>query len=183
MAGQAPDLDPEKHASSALGDAKISGAGDNGSSSTLDGNLNFKATKETASHPDCQHSLTTTHSRSHSRSRSSSLDTDPLSPLEHALARASSLQETDLAIAEAESPPVDLAHAHTRTSITSAASRPPDFEVTLDRDDPENPRNWQVLLLHVSQLFGNHHDVFCANLDIETEREQPSPVEPTAHHP
>ncbi|AEO68050.1 uncharacterized protein THITE_11301, partial [Thermothielavioides terrestris NRRL 8126] len=37
-----------------------------------------------------------------------------------------------------------LSLARTRTSITSAASRPPDFEVTLDDDDPENPRNWPL---------------------------------------
>jgi hypothetical protein len=28
--------------------------------------------------------------------------------------------------------------------VISSASRLPDFEVTLEADDPENPRNWLV---------------------------------------
>ncbi|KAL2268390.1 hypothetical protein VTJ83DRAFT_3236 [Remersonia thermophila] len=37
-----------------------------------------------------------------------------------------------------------LTHTATHTSITSAASRPPDFEVTFAPDDPEDPRNWPL---------------------------------------
>lgn len=37
-----------------------------------------------------------------------------------------------------------LAVAHTRTSIGSSASRPPEYEVLFEPDDPENPKNWPV---------------------------------------
>ncbi|AEO59927.1 hypothetical protein MYCTH_2308617 [Thermothelomyces thermophilus ATCC 42464] len=104
----------------------------------------------------------------------SSIDTDPLSPLQHALA-------LPLAAAEVEQIPSDdlddddeeeeeeedndgnpnhisrsnsnnvnednkdpLHLTRTRTSVTSAASRPLDFEVTIEADDPENPRNWPL---------------------------------------
>jgi hypothetical protein len=91
-----------------------------------------------------------THPDSHSDSRSS-IDTNPLYPLEHALAKP--LSHADIEIEPASSPDEDddedenspppaLANTATRTSITSSASRPPDFEVTLDANDPENPRNW-----------------------------------------
>lgn len=99
--------------------------------------------------------LTTSLARRPSRS---STDTDPLAPLEHALGQP-------LSRADIEPTPPDnddrddedddeddnnpnLAPLHltrTRTSIASAASRPPDFEVTLDVDGPENPRNWYAL--------------------------------------
>lgn len=99
---------------------------------------------------EIQHSLSTSHSRT-------SVDTDPLSPLEHALARPLSYPEVE------QLPPDDLDDdddengnrpgnnnaldlARTRTSITSAASRPPDYEVTIEADDPENPKNWCVSL-------------------------------------
>jgi hypothetical protein len=100
-------------------------------------------------------------------SRASSTDTDPLSPLEHALGQTIAAVELDVAASAAQDDddgqddeqeetdnPVDL--TRTRTSVTSAASRPPDFEVTLDADDPENPKNWSALLpppLIVSRLL------------------------------
>ena len=37
-----------------------------------------------------------------------------------------------------------LSLARTRTSIASAASRPPDFEVAFEPDDPDNPKNWPL---------------------------------------
>ena len=37
-----------------------------------------------------------------------------------------------------------LAYTHTSTSVGSAASRPPEFEVYFDENDPENPRCWPL---------------------------------------
>jgi hypothetical protein len=37
-----------------------------------------------------------------------------------------------------------ITHIRTATSIGSHASRPPDFEVVFEDDDPENPRNWPL---------------------------------------
>jgi hypothetical protein len=37
-----------------------------------------------------------------------------------------------------------LDHAATRTSIASAASRPPDYEVLFGPEDADNPKNWSV---------------------------------------
>ena len=73
-------------------------------------------------------------------SSSQSSNPDPLSPLEYALAQTASITRTRTG----------------RTSITSCASRPPDFEVTIDADDPENPKNWFVFdspFLPFSTLF------------------------------
>ncbi|OTA55847.1 MFS general substrate transporter [Hypoxylon sp. EC38] len=70
--------------------------------------------------------------RSRSRSASNaSDDTDPLSPLELALSPGEEVFE-------------EITRTRTTTSIGSSASRPPDFEVVFDDDDPENPRNWPV---------------------------------------
>lgn len=69
-------------------------------------------------------------------SSSQSSNPDPLSPLEHALAQTTSITRTRTG----------------RTSITSCASRPPDFEVTIDADDPENPKNWFVSPVTLSLL-------------------------------
>lgn len=95
-------------------------------------------------------SLTTSHTHS-------STDTDPLSPLEHALARP--LSSADIEELPPDDPDDDddeedgnrnsknndpLHLTRTRTSVISSASRLPDFEVTLEADDPENPRNWLV---------------------------------------
>ncbi|KAI0892911.1 polyamine transporter 3 [Annulohypoxylon nitens] len=64
-----------------------------------------------------------------SRASNASDDSDPLSPLE-------------LALSPGEETFEEIAHINTTTSIGSSASRPPDFEVVFDDDDPENPRNW-----------------------------------------
>lgn len=37
-----------------------------------------------------------------------------------------------------------LTYTRTATSVGSAASRPPDFEVTFEPNDPEDARNWSV---------------------------------------
>ncbi|KAK3942030.1 mfs multidrug transporter [Diplogelasinospora grovesii] len=83
-------------------------------------------------------------SRSHSRSSQarshSSDDSDPLEPLERALSRPD--QETDAEHAAREFGPISL--VQTTTSIGSATSRPPDFEVVFGPDDPENPKNWPL---------------------------------------
>ncbi|KAK4100339.1 MFS general substrate transporter, partial [Parathielavia hyrcaniae] len=54
--------------------------------------------------------------------------------------------DDDDGIDEGHNPPPALALGHTATgtSVTSSASRPPDYEVTLDPTDPENPRNWPL---------------------------------------
>lgn len=64
-------------------------------------------------------------------------DSDPYEALEHALTAD---QETQ-AEREAREP---IAYTRTGTSITSVASRPPDFEVVFEEGDPENPRNWSL---------------------------------------
>ncbi|KAI2469086.1 MFS general substrate transporter [Annulohypoxylon bovei var. microspora] len=68
-------------------------------------------------------------SSSQRRASNASDDTDPLSPLELALSPGEEIFE-------------EIARIQTTTSIGSSASRPPDFEVVFDDDDPENPRNW-----------------------------------------
>ncbi|KAK4231981.1 citrinin biosynthesis cluster MFS transporter mrr1 [Podospora fimiseda] len=63
-----------------------------------------------------------------STSSSDNSNPDPLEPLEHALAQTTSITRTRTG----------------RTSIGSVASRPPDFEVILEADDPDNPKNWPL---------------------------------------
>ncbi|KAL2137117.1 hypothetical protein VTI74DRAFT_8749 [Chaetomium olivicolor] len=109
-----------------------------------------------SNHPDKN---TRADAESYTQSRplsSSSVDTDPLSPLEHALGRPVSATEIEISPAplddeddededhdgDPNNDPMHLTRTH--TSITSSASRHPDFEVTLDADDPENPRNWPL---------------------------------------
>lgn len=60
---------------------------------------------------------------------------DPYEALEHALTPD---LETE-AEREAREP---ITYTRTGTSVTSVASRPPDFEVIFEDGDPENPRNW-----------------------------------------
>lgn len=83
---------------------------------------------------------------SHTSSRSSS-DYDPLSPLEHALT-------PDLRT-DAERTGMPLSAIQTRTSVGSAASRPPDYEVVFEPDDPENPVNWP--------LWYRAYTIFCVS--------------------
>ncbi|KAL7619701.1 hypothetical protein AAE478_010243 [Parahypoxylon ruwenzoriense] len=74
------------------------------------------------------------HTRQSHSSRPSNVsdDTDPLSPLE--LALSAGVETFN-----------EVARARTATSIGSSASRPPDFEVTFEEGDPENPHNWSLL--------------------------------------
>ncbi|KAH7015164.1 major facilitator superfamily domain-containing protein [Ilyonectria destructans] len=62
-------------------------------------------------------------------------ESDIYEALEHALTPD---VETE-AEREAREP---ITYTRTGTSIASAASRPPDFEVIFEEGDPENPRNW-----------------------------------------
>ncbi|KAK1451368.1 major facilitator superfamily transporter [Colletotrichum paranaense] len=76
----------------------------------------------------------------HSRSRASShssTDTDPLEPLEHALT-------PDLETEAEHVAREPITYTRTGTSIGSTASRPPDYEVVFEPDDPENPKNWPL---------------------------------------
>ncbi|KAF3806023.1 Citrinin biosynthesis cluster MFS transporter mrr1 [Colletotrichum gloeosporioides] len=84
--------------------------------------------------------LKTVQSRHSHRSRAlstSSTDTDPLEPLSHALTPD---LETEVEHAARE----PITYTRTGTSIGSTASRPPDFEVTFEPGDPENPKNWPL---------------------------------------
>ncbi|KAL2163433.1 hypothetical protein VTH06DRAFT_5490 [Thermothelomyces fergusii] len=115
----------------------------------------------------------------------SSVDIDPLSPLQHALARPLAAAEIDTIpsgnlggdgdnddeeeeegtvndgdpdhisrsngsdVNEADDDnnnhnkgPLHLTRTH--TSVTSTTSGPPEFEVTIEAGDPENPRNWPL---------------------------------------
>jgi hypothetical protein len=74
-------------------------------------------------------------SRSASRASRASDDSDPLSPLELAISQGYGVDDEDY---DREA----ISHIRTTTSIGSSASRPPDFEVVFEEDDPENPRNW-----------------------------------------
>lgn len=69
------------------------------------------------------------------RSCSRTHDSDVFEALEHALTPD---VETE-AEREAREP---ITYTRTGTSVTSAASRPPDFEVFFEDGDPDNPRNW-----------------------------------------
>ncbi|KAI5922974.1 major facilitator superfamily transporter [Camillea tinctor] len=68
-----------------------------------------------------------------SRSSSASDDTDPLEPLEIALSHG--------AVAEAFD---EVTHVRTTTSIRSSASRPPDYEVVFEDNDPADPKCWPL---------------------------------------
>lgn len=37
-----------------------------------------------------------------------------------------------------------ITHTRTGTSVNSTASRPPDFEIIFEENDPENPKNWPL---------------------------------------
>ncbi len=122
MAGSADVLDKKT-----LRDAQRSASVDN--SSMTEAEQGVETGKETLVEGGEEHD--SRHSRSHSIS---SDDSDPLSPLEHAL--TPDLQVEDERVAR------ELTLARTTTSIGSNASRPPDYEVTFETDDPENPKNW-----------------------------------------
>lgn len=86
-------------------------------------------------------SLGKSHSRGsrHSRRISThSNDSDPYEALERALTPD---QETPFERAARE--PISRTRTGA-TSITSSASRQPDFEVVFEPDDPNNPKNWPI---------------------------------------
>jgi len=64
-------------------------------------------------------------------------DSDPFDVLERALTPD---LETEVEHAARE----PITYSQTGTSIGSAVSRPPDFEVVFEPDDPENPKNWPL---------------------------------------
>ncbi|KAH8886497.1 MFS general substrate transporter [Thozetella sp. PMI_491] len=105
-----------------VGDTKTAPTADN--SSTEEEPQGAETLKETLSRRSGR-------GRSHS---ASSDDSDPLSPLEHALT-------PDLRV-ENDFVTRELSLARTTTSIGSCASRLPDFEVTFEPDDQDNPKNW-----------------------------------------
>jgi MFS transporter len=71
----------------------------------------------------------------HSRT---SHDSDPFEALERALT-------PDLETEAEHAARAPITYTRTGgTSICSAASRPPDFEVVFEQDDPENPKNWPL---------------------------------------
>ncbi|KAK0721446.1 major facilitator superfamily domain-containing protein [Apiosordaria backusii] len=133
----ADSLDPEKQQGAALTTCQtLSGSSSN---NTILDNHQFQPEKEIHAHPSrpsTRHTHLTTTS-------SSSSNSDPLSPLEHALAQTTSLPQPDTIYQHQDG--ADLTRTRTgRTSITSAASRPPDYEVTISLDDPEHPMNWPL---------------------------------------
>ncbi|KAL2023755.1 hypothetical protein VTK56DRAFT_1469 [Thermocarpiscus australiensis] len=131
-------LDLEKQAPATQRDTGDLPARCDSSCSALEGESPAKET-QIETH---RQSVTTRTSLSDSRSRSSSLDSNPLAPLEHALGRT--ISAADIEEEPPDSSPVDLTRTRTRTSVTSSASRPPEYEVTFEPDDPENPRNWPL---------------------------------------
>ena len=68
-------------------------------------------------------------------------DSDPLEPLELALSAGGNIDRDidDISLHTGGEP---IHNVRTATSIGSSASRPPDFEVSFDPDDKDNPRNW-----------------------------------------
>ncbi|KAK8055186.1 Major facilitator superfamily transporter [Apiospora rasikravindrae] len=78
------------------------------------------------------------HSRASQLSHTSH-DTDPLEPLELAISGAyNTMGDEDNFDREA------VSRVHTAASVRSMASRPPDFEVYFEDDDPANPRYWPL---------------------------------------
>jgi hypothetical protein len=75
--------------------------------------------------------------------RRDSNDTDPLSELGSAL-EPENIAEPITPINSSARPSRNVSRVRTGTSIGSAASRPPDFEVSFEADDPENPKNWPL---------------------------------------
>ncbi|KAH6653053.1 major facilitator superfamily domain-containing protein [Truncatella angustata] len=99
------------------------------SASSQSNNSSPSRTPNEPARRDSQHSQHSHASRASRASRAShaSDDSDPLEPLE-------------LAISQGYDDHIN--RIRTATSVGSSASRPPDFEVSFDDDDPENPRNW-----------------------------------------
>ncbi|ESZ91592.1 hypothetical protein SBOR_8027 [Sclerotinia borealis F-4128] len=68
---------------------------------------------------------------------SNSINSDPLSPLEHALTPNLETPAEQLAH-------VQLSYTKTGTSYVSTGSRNPSFEVDFEENDPDDPRNWPL---------------------------------------
>ncbi|KAI0148863.1 major facilitator superfamily transporter [Pestalotiopsis sp. NC0098] len=75
------------------------------------------------------------HASNASRTSHASDDSDPLAPLEFAISQGYGLDDEDYGRAA-------ITQIRTATSMSSSASRPPDFEVVFIENDPDNPRNW-----------------------------------------
>jgi hypothetical protein len=76
--------------------------------------------------------------------RRASQDSDPLSELGDALA-PENIAEPELQQARSNiSNSNGVSRLRTGTSIGSTASRPPDYEVVFEVDDPENPKTWAL---------------------------------------
>lgn len=75
--------------------------------------------------------------RHSSHSSSDSIESDILSPLEHALTPDLRTEAEHLARAE-------LTITKTNASLATTGSRIPDFEVDFGPDDPDDPRNWPL---------------------------------------
>lgn len=148
MAGHLPD--PEKQPCAPPNETATPSARYGTSSSTLQGDSPDKDERPESRPQSAATTLSHSHPDSPSPSHSSSsLDSDPLSPLERALGEP--IASADIEPDEPGEPdepaansPLGLNLTRTRTSIASSASRPPEYEVTLEPDDPENPRNWYV---------------------------------------
>jgi hypothetical protein len=76
------------------------------------------------------------------RGRRNSADSDPLSELGSAL-EPENIAEP-ITPAASNHPSRNVSRARTGTTIGSTASRLPDFEVSFEADDPENPKNWAL---------------------------------------
>lgn len=84
------------------------------------------------------HKLARRHSRASQISHASH-NSDPLEPLELAISGAyNTLEDGNNYDRRA------LSRAGTAASVGSTASRPPDFEVYFEDDDPDNPRYWPL---------------------------------------
>ncbi|KAK7988461.1 alpha-mannosyltransferase [Apiospora arundinis] len=84
------------------------------------------------------HKLSRRHSRA-SQVSNASHDTNPLEPLELAISGAYNTID-DGGDRDRDA----VSRVRTGTSVGSTASRPPDFEVYFEDDDPDNPRYWPL---------------------------------------
>jgi hypothetical protein len=74
---------------------------------------------------------------SHSNSSHDTINSDPLSPLEHALTPDLETDAEHLARPE-------ITYTKTGASIVTTGSRLPSFEVDFESNDPEDPKNWPM---------------------------------------
>jgi Major Facilitator Superfamily len=74
---------------------------------------------------------------SHSNTSHDTINSDPLSPLEHALTPDLETDAEHLARPE-------ITYTKTGASIVTTGSRLPSFEVDFESNDPEDPKNWPM---------------------------------------